>query len=53
MSAIERGYGDDIDEYANALYRRNWLHEAWPLLDEPIAQIRPPQISALDVRSRA
>ncbi|MFE1546479.1 hypothetical protein [Streptomyces sp. NPDC058718] len=53
MNAIERGDGHDSDEYTNALYRRNWPHEAWLLLDEPIAQIWPPQIRALDTRSRA
>ncbi|GHB04063.1 hypothetical protein GCM10010330_67990 [Streptomyces tendae] len=40
VSAIERGYGDDIYEYTNDLYCRDWLHEAWILLDEHIVQLR-------------
>ncbi|MEY2225810.1 MULTISPECIES: hypothetical protein [Streptomyces] len=32
VSVIERGYGDDVYEYTNDLYCRNWLHEAWLLL---------------------
>lgn len=39
VSAIERGYGDDIHEYSNDLYCRNWLHEAWLLLDDDIVQL--------------
>ncbi|MFE6519656.1 hypothetical protein [Streptomyces sp. NPDC057748] len=32
---------------------RNWLHEAWLLLDEHIVQIWTPQIKALDDRYKA
>lgn len=53
VSSIERGYGDDIYEYLNDLYCRNWLHEAWLLLDEHIVQLWTPQIKALDDRYRA
>lgn len=53
VSAIERGYGDDIYEYTNDLYCRNWLHEAWLLLDEHIVQLWTPHIKALDDRYKA
>ncbi|MEU9192719.1 hypothetical protein [Streptomyces hundungensis] len=53
MSAIERGYGDDIYEYTNDLYCRNWLHEAWLPLDEHIVQFWTPRIKALDDRYEA
>ncbi|MEW2275426.1 hypothetical protein [Streptomyces griseofuscus] len=53
MSAIERGYGDDIYEYTNDLYCRNWLHEAWLLLDEHVVQLWTPRIKALDTRHKA
>ena len=53
VSAIERGYSDDIYEYTNDLYCRNWLHEAWILLDEHIVQLWTPRIKALDDRYRA
>lgn len=53
VSVIERGYEDDIDEYTNDLYCRNWLHEAWLLLDEHIVQLWTQQIKALDDRYRA
>ncbi|MFK0238996.1 hypothetical protein [Streptomyces vinaceus] len=53
MSAIERGYGDDIYEYTNELSRRNWLHEAWILLDDHIVQLWTPRIKGLDARYRA
>jgi hypothetical protein len=38
VSVIERGYSDDIYEYTNDLYCRNWLHEARLLLDKHIVQ---------------
>ncbi|MGV9553025.1 hypothetical protein [Streptomyces ardesiacus] len=44
VSATERGYGDDIYEYTNDLYCRNWLHEAWILLDEHSVQLWTPRI---------
>ncbi|MFB8038606.1 hypothetical protein ACFC5Z_38000 [Streptomyces sp. NPDC056004] len=53
VRVIERGYDDDIDEYIDDLYCRNWLHEAWLLLDEHIVQIWTPQIKALDDRYKA
>ena len=53
VTAIERGYGDDIYEYTNDLYCRNWLHEAWLLLDEHIVQLWTLQIKALDERYKA
>lgn len=53
VSAIERGYGDHIHEYTNDLYCRNWLHEAWLLLDDHIVQLWTPQIKALDDRYKA
>ncbi|WP_150134640.1 hypothetical protein [Streptomyces hyaluromycini] len=53
VSVIDRGYGDDIYEYTDDLYCRNWLHEAWLLLDEHIVQLWTPQIKALDDRYKA
>ncbi|MGW0366128.1 hypothetical protein [Streptomyces sp. NPDC002990] len=53
VSAIERGYGDDIYDYTNGLYCRNWLHEAWLLLDDHLIQLRTPQIRALDDQYKA
>jgi hypothetical protein len=53
VSAIERGYGDFIHEYTNDMYWRNWLHEAWLLLDDHIVQLWTPQIKALDDRYKA
>ncbi|MFE7267968.1 hypothetical protein ACFU9B_39175 [Streptomyces sp. NPDC057592] len=53
VRVIERGYDDDIDEYIDDLYCRNWLHEVWLLLDEHIVQIWTPQIKALDDRYKA
>ncbi|WHM28683.1 hypothetical protein OH540_01110 [Streptomyces sp. BPPL-273] len=53
VSVIERGYGDDIYDYTNDLYCRNWLHEAWLLLDEHIVQLWTPRIKALDAQYKA
>ncbi|MFB6812875.1 hypothetical protein [Streptomyces sp. NPDC056387] len=53
VSDIECGYDDDIDEYTNDLYCRNWLHEAWLLLDEHVVQLWTPRIRALDDRYTA
>lgn len=53
VSAVERGYGDAIDQYMNDLYCRNWLHEAWLLLDDHLVQLWTPQIMALDERYTA
>ncbi|MFJ3405442.1 hypothetical protein [Promicromonospora sp. NPDC090134] len=48
VSVIEAGYDDDIFEYTNDLYCRNWLHEAWLLLDEPVVQLLTPRVRSLD-----
>ncbi|MFC8719394.1 hypothetical protein [Kitasatospora sp. NPDC057198] len=53
VDSVERGYHDDVYEYTNDLYCRNWLHEAWLLLDEHIVQLWTPQIRAVDDRYRA
>lgn len=53
VSVIERGYDDNIYEYTNDLYCRNWLHEAWLLLDDHIVQLWTTQIQALDDRFKA
>ncbi|MGV9337706.1 hypothetical protein [Streptomyces sp. NPDC003688] len=53
VDAVERGYGDGVDEYTNDLYCRNWLHEAWLLLDEHVVQLWSPRIKALDDRYKA
>ncbi|MET9181069.1 hypothetical protein ABZX88_23010 [Kitasatospora aureofaciens] len=34
VGQVERGYEDDVEEYVNELSCRNWLHEAWLLLDD-------------------
>ncbi|MGP3750159.1 hypothetical protein [Streptomyces sp. IBSNAI001] len=53
-SFIERGHGDDTYEYTNDLYCRNWLHEAWRLLDERNLQPWAPadQIPGRPVKGR-
>ncbi|MDN3238094.1 hypothetical protein [Glycomyces tritici] len=53
VADVERGYGDDIYEYANDLYCRNWLHEAWILLHDDVVRRWTPQIKTLDDRFRA
>ena len=53
VDLVERGYADDIYEYTNDLYCRNWLHEAWLLLDDVIVQLWTPQIRVLDDRFKA
>lgn len=53
VSSVEHGYGDDIYEYTNDLYCRNWLHEAWVLLPDHVVQLWTPRIRALDERFRA
>ncbi|MCX5215195.1 hypothetical protein OG689_39060 [Kitasatospora sp. NBC_00240] len=53
VGEVERGYHDDIDEYTNDLYCRNWLHEAWLLLPDHVVQLRTPRIKTLDDRFRA
>jgi len=53
VSLVERGYDDDIYEYTNDLYCRNWLHEAWLLLDDHVVQLWTPRIKAVDDQFRA
>ncbi|UKY52001.1 DUF6461 domain-containing protein [Streptomyces inhibens] len=50
VDAVERGYSDTVDEYTNDLSCRNWLHEAWLLLDEHLLLLWTPRIRALDDR---
>jgi hypothetical protein len=47
VSVIERGYDDDTYECTSDLYCRNWLHEAWLLLDDHVGQLWTPRIKAL------
>lgn len=53
VSSIERGYSDNVHEYANDLYCRKWLHEAWLLLDDTTVQLWTPHVKAADARYRA
>jgi hypothetical protein len=53
VATIERGYTDLVDEYTNDLYCRNWLHEAWVLLDDAVLLRYSPRIEELDTRFRA
>ncbi|MGW2376689.1 hypothetical protein [Kitasatospora sp. NPDC001683] len=53
VGEVERGYQDDVAEYANDLYCRNWLHEAWLLLDDRTVLLWTARIEALDRRFRA
>jgi uncharacterized protein YerC len=53
VAEVENGYDDSVDEYTNDLYCRNWLHEAWLLLDDHLILAWSPQIKALDDRFRA
>ncbi|AUY51065.1 hypothetical protein [Streptomyces sp. CB01881] len=53
VETVERGYDDDVDEYTNDLYCRNWLHQAWLLLPDHVVQLWTPQIRAWDDRFRA
>ncbi|MEU4244931.1 hypothetical protein [Actinoplanes sp. NPDC026619] len=53
VTAIENGYRDDVDEYSNDLYCRNWLHEAWLLLDDHSLARWNGQVRRLDGRFRA
>ncbi|GGS44073.1 amidohydrolase family protein [Actinokineospora fastidiosa] len=50
ITAVERGYQDEVVEYTNDLYCRNWLHEAWLLLDDHLVQLWSPQVKDLDNR---
>ncbi|MFH8383791.1 hypothetical protein ACH4E7_23050 [Kitasatospora sp. NPDC018058] len=53
IGTVERGYEDTAEEYANDLYSRNWLHEAWLLLDDRTVLIWTARIKELDRRFRA
>ncbi|MFC9969866.1 hypothetical protein ACFVH6_03070 [Spirillospora sp. NPDC127200] len=53
VTEVENGYEDMVDEYTNDLYCRNWLHEAWLLLDEHLLVIWSPRVEELDGRFRA
>ncbi|TQF03750.1 hypothetical protein E6W39_17820 [Kitasatospora acidiphila] len=50
VGEVERGYDDSIEEYTNDLYCRNWLHEAWLLLDDHTVLIWTSRIKQLDSR---
>ncbi|MCX4808492.1 hypothetical protein OG594_44095 [Streptomyces sp. NBC_01214] len=47
---VERGYTDVVEEYSNDLYCRNWLHEAWLLLDDRTVLVWTQRIRELDKR---
>jgi hypothetical protein len=53
VAAVQSGYDDDIYEYLNDLYSRNWLHEAWVLLPGHVVETWTPKIRGLDDRFRA
>ncbi|MEU8004445.1 hypothetical protein AB0B66_25085 [Catellatospora sp. NPDC049111] len=50
VSEVEGGYGDMVEEYANDLYSRNWLHKAWPLVTDRVITVWTPRIRSLDDR---
>ncbi|MFJ8476898.1 hypothetical protein [Kitasatospora sp. NPDC094011] len=50
IDKVERGYGTAVADYTNELYCRNWLHEAWPLLDEHTVLRWTARIQVLDRR---
>lgn len=50
VDVVERGYGDMVYEYANDLCCRNWLHEAWVLLDDNTVLMWTSRIKELDGR---
>lgn len=53
VAQVELGYDEDVDEYTNDLSCRNWLHEAWLLLDDVTVLRWTAVIKALDARFRA
>ncbi|WP_455351542.1 hypothetical protein [Streptomyces sp. SYSU K217416] len=53
VCSIERGYSDVVEEYSNDLYCRNWIHQAWLLLDLHTVVVWTPRIAELDQRFRA
>ncbi|SNR78405.1 hypothetical protein [Actinoplanes regularis] len=52
VTTVENGYSDVVEEYANDLYCRNWLHEAWLLLDDQTLVRWNDRIRDLDDRFR-
>lgn len=53
VTTVENGYSDLVDEYTNDLYCRNWLHEAWLLLDDRTLIRWNEKVKKLDDRFRA
>ncbi|GAA2522527.1 hypothetical protein [Pilimelia columellifera] len=53
VTEVEKGYHDEVDEYTSDLYCRNWLHEAWLLLDDQVVLRWTDRIRNLDNRFRA
>ena len=53
VARVELGYDENVDEYTNDLACRNWLHEAWLLLDDVTVLRWSDTIKALDTRFRA
>jgi hypothetical protein len=50
VGEVERGYEEQVDDYTNDLYCRNWLHLAWPLLDDHTVLNWSARIEELDSR---
>ncbi|GAA4888831.1 hypothetical protein ACFPM3_18760 [Streptomyces coeruleoprunus] len=50
IDVVERGYGDFTHEYANDLSCRDWLHQAWLLLDDHTVLVWSRRIKELDER---
>lgn len=53
VTTVENGYGDDVYEFTNDLSCRNWLHEAWLLLDDLTLTRWNDRVRSLDDRFRA
>ena len=52
VEEVENGYADMVEEYVNDLYSRNWLHQAWLLLNDHPIIAWTPRIKDLDDRFR-
>lgn len=50
VNTVEQGYEGMVEEYTNDLYCRNWLHEAWLLLDDHTLLLWTSRIKELDER---
>ncbi|RKN46719.1 hypothetical protein [Streptomyces hoynatensis] len=50
VEAVERGYPDGPQSYVEDLDCRNWLHEAWLLLDHDTMVVWNQRIKDLDLR---